>query len=451
MPKISSPKDMVIDIVELEETSRAQTSESEMHTSERLFGAATQEDVGYEPFGRQDAYAALSGGDREDDEHQEKGPSKLQNFVYKLTKSTLLRRLLIYYLPPALLLLIPIVITSTVAKHALIGDDVRLVGLFVWFEVVWAIFWGSWGLAFVLPFVFQYFAGFFSTAAKDYTDILKAVIWPMTAFHFAVFSREATPLLCVFDELNPGLCEDAFVLSIRRFLLATVACTGVFFVEKVLIHLLTVNYRKRQFRVRVEESKRTTHILAKMYEASIRLYPGFCARFASDDEKIHRSETMRAAAESGLHQPRLRKKMNRFSAADAMAEAKARLQGKEVLKVSSPRSVVVKALENKQASEALANRLWFSFSLESNAITEDDITRILGPGREEDALDVFHALDQDENGDISLEEMVALLTRFSRDKKDIERSMHDIGQAIKSLDRILEVFLLFVSIIIYSE
>jgi Ca2+-binding EF-hand superfamily protein len=75
----------------------------------------------------------------------------------------------------------------------------------------------------------------------------------------------------------------------------------------------------------------------------------------------------------------------------------------------------------------------------------------LGPGREEDALDVFHALDKDENGDISLEEMVFLLTQFSKDKKDIERSMHDIGQAVKSLDRILEVFLIFVSVLLYSK
>jgi hypothetical protein len=448
---MSSPKDMVIDIVELEAISRAHTSDSAMHASGSPFHADPQEDVRYEPFRRQGAYAELSGGDGEEDEDQEKGPSKLQTFVYRLTKSTPLRRLLIYYLPPALLLLIPIIITATVAKQAHIGDDVRAVGLFVWLEVIWAIFWGSWGLAFVLPFVFQYCAGFFSSAAKDYTDILKAVIWPMTAFYFAVFSREATPLLCVFDEVNPGRCDDAFVLSIRRFLLATVACTGLFFVQKVLIHLLTVNYRKRQFKVRVEERKRTTHILAKMYEASIRLYPGFCARFASEDEKIHRSETMRAAAESSLQQPRLRKKVNRRSAADAIADTKARLQGKEVLKVDSPRSVVLKALENEQASEALARRLWFSFSMESDTITEDDITRILGPGREEDALDVFQALDQDENGDISLEEMVALLTQFSRDKKDITRSMHDIGQAIKSLDRILEVFLLFVSIILYSK
>ncbi|KAK7179450.1 mechanosensitive ion channel [Paraphaeosphaeria sporulosa] len=435
--------------MELEETSQVHASGSALHTSRRSLSADHQEAVRYEPFRRQGAYSGLSGGDRDDEEDQGKEPSKLQTLVYKFTKSILLRRLLLYYFPPTLLLLIPIVITATVAKNAYIGDDVRVVGLFVWLEVIWAIFWGSWGLAFVLPFVFQYFAGFFTPVAKDYTDILKAVILPMTAFYFALFSRAATPLLCVFDEVKPGRCDDDWIMIIRRFLLATIACTGLFFVQKVLIHLLTVNYRKRQFKVRVEESKRTTHILAQMYEASVRLYPAFCARFAPEDDKIHRSQTLRAAVEGGLQQPHLRKRVNKFYGADAMAETKARLQGKEVLKVGSPRSVVMKALENEQASEALARRLWFSFSMESDAVTEDDITRILGPGREEDALDIFHALDNDENGDISLEEMIFLLTQFCRDRKDIERSMHDIGQAIKSLDRILEVFLFFVSILLY--
>ncbi len=66
--------------------------------------------------------------------------------------------------------------------------------------------------------------------------------------------------------------------------------------------------------------------------------------------------------------------------------------------------------------------------------------RILGPSREEEVLDIFQSLDKDNNGDISLGEMTSLLTQLSRDKKDMARSVHDIGQAIKSLDRILEVF-----------
>jgi hypothetical protein len=378
--------------------------------------------------------------------------SKLQALVYRLTKSVVLRRFLLYYLPPALILLVLIIITATVAKNSHIGD-IHLVGLFVWLEVTWAIFWGSWSLAFVLPFVFQYFAGFISNGARYFTDILKAVKVPMTAFLFAIFSRTATQLLCVFDSEHPGKCDDNWVLIIRSILLATVACTGLFFIEKILIHLLTVNYRKRQFSVRMAESKRTMQTLALMYETSVRLFPGFCPQFASEDSKIHRSETLSAAGQGGVRQSRMQKRISKFYGAEAMAETKARLHGKEVLKIGSPRSVILRALETQEASEALARRLWLSFTddAESDVLTEEDIARILGAGREDDALDIFLALDKDENGDISLEEMILLLTQFSRDKSDIERSMHDIGQAVKSLDRILEVFLLFISVLIYGE
>lgn len=448
---MSSPKDVVIDIVELDDTSRVRASESAVHASGKPSWADAEQHARYEPFRRQGAYTELSGGHGEDDEDQQKGLTRLQTFIYNLTKSTPLRWLFMYYLPPVLIILIGVAITATIAKGWLTLEGIRGIGIFIWLEVIWAIFWGSWGLAFVLPFVFQSFAGFFTSAAKDYTDILKAIIWPMTAFCFAILSREATRLLCRFNLFHPNRCDGTFVMGIRRFLLATVACTGLFFVQKVLIHLLTVNYHKRQFKIRVEESKIKTRILAIMYEASVRLYPAFCARFIAEDLKIHRSKTVRVAAFRHLQQSRFGKRLNRSSAVDAISEAKARIHGKEVLNIDSPRSVVMKALENEQASAALARRLWFSFSTESDTITEDDIARILGPGQEEHALDIFLALDQDKNGDVSLDEMVALLTQFSKDRKHITRSMHDIGQAIKSLDRILELFLLFVCIIIYSK
>jgi hypothetical protein len=447
---MSSSKDIAIDIIPLEESQQGHASRSSAFSRGNSLTADTEGAIRYEPFRRRGAYAELSGGENDEHEDEEGPPSKLQAWVHRMTKSIILRRFLLYYLPPALILLIVTLVLATVAKDSHIGD-VHTVGLFVWLEVVWAIFWAAWALAFVLPFVFQYFAGFISSGAKYYTDILKAVKVPMTAFYFALLSRAATVLLCVFDHEKPGQCDDKWVLIIRQVLLATIACTGFFFIEKVLIHLLTINYRKRQFKVRVEESKRTIHILALMYEASVKMYPGFCSRFASEDSKIHRSQTLTAAGEGGLRQSRLQKRISKFYGAEAMAETKARLHGKEVLKVGSPRSVVLRALEREDASEALARRLWLSFTAESDTVTEADIARILGPDREDDALDIFHALDKDENGDISLEEMTLLLTQFCRDRTSIERSMHDIGQAVKSLDRIMEIFLCFVSILLYSK
>jgi hypothetical protein len=445
-----SSKDIVVEIIPLQESSRAFASGSSTIPGEDSNTTYPEGPIAKPGIFRRRAYAELSGGDDEEGVDRQDKDSKLQAFVYRMTKSWIIRRLLLHYLPPALILAICIAVALTAGKKVRLGD-VHLVGLFVWLEVIWAIFWFAWGVAYALPFIIQFFGGFISSGIRRYTAIFKAVIVPMTAFFWALFSRAATPVLCAFDEEDPGECDDNWVLIIRRAFLAAICCTGLYFVEKILIHLLTVNYRKRQFKTKVEESKRMTQILVLLYEESVKLYPGFCARFASEDQDIHRSLTLGATLNRVGEQSRLRKTVSKFYGAEAMEETKARLQGKEVLKPGSPRSVVLRALETVKASEALARRLWLSFTFESDVVTEDDISRILGADRSEDALDIYHALDKDENGDISLEEMIQLVTQFSREKHNIERSMHDIGQAVKSLDRILEVALLLFSVLIFSK
>ncbi len=335
---MSSPKD-VIEIGELE-TSQARTSISPASTSRRRVSTEDRQEVPrYEPLRQRGGYAGLSRGGKDNNEDHQVGPSKLQALVYRLTQSVVLRRLLLYYLPPTLLLLIPTIITATVARNARIGNNIHMVGLFVGSR--------SSGRS----------SGAHGTLLSSYllcrstllgssvrlqrtitTDILEVVVWPTTAFYSSLFSRAATPILCLFDEVNPGRCDDAWIMFIRKFFLATIACTGLFLVQKALIHLLTVDYRKRQFKGRSEESERSTHILARMYEASIALYPVFCAQFASEDDTIYRSQTLMAAVKGGQQQSHLRQRVSKFYGADAIAETKARLHGKEVLKVGSSRS-----------------------------------------------------------------------------------------------------------------
>jgi hypothetical protein len=445
-----SSKDVVVEIIPLEEAHRTLASEPSTISGEGSSATYPDGPIANLGFFRRRAYVELSGAEEEENEDNEEKESKFQAFVHRITTSLILRRLFLRYLPPALVLSIGVVIASTAAKKTRIGD-VHLVGLFVWLEVIWAIFWLAWGTAYGVPFAIQFFGGFISSGIRYYTEILKAVLIPMTAFFWALLSRAITPVLCAFDEDDPGDCDDKWVMIIRRALLAAVCCTGLYFVEKILIHLLTINYRKRQFKTRADEVKRVTHILVLLYEASVKLYPGFCPRFAVEDHEIHRSLSLATPRMRQVEQSRLRKTVGKFYGPEAMEETRARLRGKEVLKSGSPRSVVLRALETAKASQALARRLWLSFTFESDVVTEDDISRILGPDRSEDALDIFHALDKDENGDISLEEMIQLVTQISKDRRNIERSMHDIGQAVKSLDRILEVTLLFFSGLIFGK
>jgi len=123
------------------------------------------------------------------------------------------------------------------------------------------------------------------------------------------------------------------------------------------------------------------------------------------------------------------------------------LTGKQVFNPNSAHSIVIEALEKTRSSQALAKRLWFSFVIEGKeALYAEDVEEVLGPGRKEEADEIFTALDNDGNGDISLDEMILKVVDIGRDRKSISSSMRDVGQAIGVLDQVI-VTILFVIII----
>ncbi|KAG9563621.1 hypothetical protein KCU71_g6667, partial [Aureobasidium melanogenum] len=317
-------------------------------------------------------------------------------------------------------------------------------------EVIWIICWGAWGLAYLLPYGIQFFAGFITTHSRKYAELLQAIILPMALFFWALLSRAATPVLCAFDENRPGECDDEWIAVLRKILLATVASTGIFFVEKILIHILTINYRQKQFRVRLQDIERTVYILTLMYQASRDRFPIHCPEFATEDHKIHDSRLVDVAERKTSRQFSTSTTGSRLS---VMANnMKKRLAGREVLKHDSARSVVLHALETTTASEALAIRLYRSFTAAGSQgeILESDVAQVLGPTRSQEAQDIFHALDKDENGDVSLEEMTSLITQTSNDKHSMRRGLYDIGQAIQSLDNLLCLTVLLAAGLIYA-
>lgn len=400
---------------------------------------------------RRGRYFALADVDEcESSEHQDEKSSRTLTFVRTLTPNEKTRPFLLLFLLVSLALIIPIIITRIVVKQVSIGD-VHLVGLFVWLEVIWIICWGAWGLAYLLPFGIQFFAGLITTHSRKYAELLQALNLPMALFFWALLSRAATPVLCAFDKDRPGECDDEWIAALRKILLATVACTGIFFVEKILIHILTINYRQKQFRVRLQDIERSVYILTMMYQASRDRFPIHCPKFATEDRKIHDSRLVDVAERKTTRQFSTSTTGSRLSV--VANNMKKRLAGREVLKHDSSRSVVLHALETTTASEALAIRLYRSFIAAGSQgeISESDVAQVLGPTRFQEAQDIFHALDKDENGDVSLEEMTSLITQTSKDKHSMRRGLHDIGQAIQSLDNLLCLIVLLAAGLIYGR
>jgi hypothetical protein len=92
-----------------------------------------------------------------------------------------------------------------------------------------------------------------------------------------------------------------------------------------------------------------------------------------------------------------------------------------------------------------------SFVVEGKeALYVEDIQEVLGPAYKEEADEVFAALDQDGNDDISLDEMIMKVVEIGRDRKVISASMRDVGQAIGVLDQVLIMVVLIITLFIFG-
>jgi hypothetical protein len=367
-----------------------------------------------------------------------------------ITGFNVITRNLIYIIPFSVLLAIPLIVFATVAKDARAGG-VRLLGLFIWLQVMWWCLWVSKLLAQTLPYVFQFFCRFVTSSTRKYRLIIHALELPLSLLFWVIICWATTPLITVFDKPPPKKSFH-WVDVFRRVLLASIMVACVFLVEKLIIQLITINYHRRQFNFRVNESKVKVRMLDILWEASDSLFPfNNSPEFEGEDFAI---ATGIDKISNGRTNTRL---------VGGLAMVGENLQStfgnltNEITGVRSSRAVaihnaVIKVLETKTSSEALGRRLWISMVAEGkDALYREDVHDILGSQRHDEADEIFNILDADQNGDISLDEMVLWVAELSRDKKAIERSMHDVGQAVKVLDRFLFVVAIVLLAVIYGK
>lgn len=235
-----------------------------------------------------------------------------------------------------------------------------------------------------------------------------------------------------------------------KLLSAALISSMIYLGEKFIIQLISISYHARSFDRRIRESKRNVFLLGLLYDASRALFPEYCKEFAEEDYLINDSLDAFLSSKSGvfLGHNRSGSATPRRIIGDVtrvgdkitsiFGNIASEITGKQVFNPTSAHSIVVEALERTKSSEALARRLWMSFVVEGrDALYPDDIAEVLGQGRKTEADECFLALDQDGNGDISLDEMVLKVVEIGRDRKSIANSMRDVGQAIGVLDSVL--------------
>ncbi|KAK3717388.1 hypothetical protein LTR37_005777 [Vermiconidia calcicola] len=401
-------------------------------------------------------------------EGKEDGLTKVGNWIWKIHKASVLTRYALYIIPVAALLSVPLVLSATVYDDAA-AAGVRLLGLFIWIEMIWVLLWVSKLLSQGAPFVFQGICGVISGGIRKYTTVLMALEIPLSLFLWTISAFASSHVICVFNngnkpedlflrskcEIDPDTDARPWPLMLRRIFLAGIVVSAIFLAQKTLVQLISIDYHRKQYDTKIKESKKMIWLLDLLYDASRTIFPEFCKEFEDEDEAIQGNnleEVRKAMAKTAMG----KKVFNNLGRARDKATAAfgamvSDISGKAVFNSTSAHSIVIEALETERASEALARRLWLSFVGERREeLYKRDLVEVLGSHRSDEAEEIFGALDRDGNGDVSLEEMTMLVTSIGQERKNRATSMHEIGQAIAVLDRLLSFVVLVAIAFVYA-
>ena len=180
----------------------------------------------------------------------------------------------------------------------------------------------------------------------------------------------------------------------------------IYFFEKMFITFISIHYHYRASGKRIEVHKRMRQSLNTLYEASTALFPPFHEQFKAEDDVIAGS---------------VKHKIHRLTS-------------------NSTSRIVDKALENNRSSAALAKRIWLSLVPQGrDTLTVDDLVEVIKSHRRLEAEDCFRAIDINQNGDLTLNEMVLTVMQMGRERRSIYQGMMDIDRALNSFDWICVV------------
>ena len=390
---------------------------------------------------------------------------------YKIIGFSIVSRYLVYIIPIALMLAVPlIVLPATGHKDRPYlsslpnpkdpdDEENRLKGpslfkLFLWIEVTWLTAWAAKLVAWFIPKAFMFFSGIVSQGTKKYARVLVNLSIPLSLFFWAL------AVWITFKNLFGEARKNGFqwVKTLETILGALFVSSAVFLVEKAIVQLIGVSYHQRSFANRIKDSKRQIHLLGLLYDASRTLFPMYCPEFAEEDYIINDSIEMmlggkHARSKSGTVTPmRIIGDVGRIGGkvTSAFGNIASEITGKNVFNPNSAHSIVLEALEKLRTSEALARRIWMSFVVEGrDSLYPEDFAEVLGPAYKKEAEEAFGVIDDDENGDISLDEMVRKVIEMGKERKAIGEGMKDIGQALGAFDKVLLFVVLLIVIFIF--
>jgi small-conductance mechanosensitive channel len=352
-----------------------------------------------------------------------------------------------HFLPIAALLAIPVALFATIYADRRAGG-IRLLGLFVWLEVVWGSLWFSKLVSMLMPTAYVFICGIVNSGIRKYHPMVRMIETSISLVFWTIIAyATVVPVCMAFD---PGARRPNWVNVLQKVALASIAVATMVLAERFVIQLINMTYSAKQFTKRIADSKSRVAMLDALYVSSVRRFPPFCDRFAHLDYTIITGEVGQEGSSPGKLVTNLR--MAGREVAQAFGQMTADISGNSSLfNPQAAHTIVTEALEATTSSEALASRIWKSMAAEdSDALTQHDIEMALPPQHRHDAEQLFALLDVDQNGDVSLDEMILAVVRMGQERIAIWRSTHDIKSAVRVLDRFLQICVLAGTGLIYA-
>lgn len=306
-------------------------------------------------------------------------------------------------------------------------DEVEFVGFNTQLEIVWCSLWVSKLFAKALPKIFQTLVGVISSSVKKYSLVLEALELPLSFVGWAAVS------LCSFLPLMAKeRIEKPWQTVMNKVLISCLVSSLLWLAEKLLIQIVSVDYHRRQFAQRIKTNKEKVKFLSQLYEVSRNISPEY-GEFAEEDYVIRGALSIPGYKKtSGTATP-----MRNILGGVNMVQGKVvsvfggmaqEVTGqKNAFNPASAYAVTIEALSRTKSAEALARRIWMSFVPEDHtAMTLADLKEVMGPELEIQAQECFYSLDEDNNGDVSLEEMIHHTTRLRTERRHVAKSMQDV-------------------------
>lgn len=209
-----------------------------------------------------------------------------------------------------------------------------------------------------------------------------------------------------------------------------------YFIEKVAISYIAVHYHYRRTSTTLERAKNIQNALITLYEASIYLHQVNGSTFTEEDIIIRNakgdmqgSTRVRISsyfARLGLDGYRFVSLFGSFISDDPNAHW---------LRPGSSYATIERAWANPAAAAALARRIWLSLVPRGkHGLTENDIVEVLGLDRAAEAKFIFKTLDENDDGDISLDDFVGMVTEAGKKKHNVLKTIVDMDHCINTLD-----------------